>query len=300
MVQLSQPRYTPYDGSDPLFKIGLQPLDLKDWLEVDHLLGFYLDEKERLAACHGGKVFAEETDTRTAQQEVLDLILAHLAEHHQATHEVMDDSVKVAGREVKPGGDEPPLRTAARLVQEDLIIMRKGESGWRLAAASLSFPSSWRLLEKFSRPLHEIHAPVPGFGAGTRNAALIERIFDNLTVAIPARRFNWSVYRDDELYHADKSAEDLKAASLSEGAYLRVEHQTLRRLPQSGDILFTVRIHLDPLETLKTHPRNREICDGFIRSLRALDESQLTYKGLIGERDGLIRKLGEISGKEVA
>ena len=25
---------------------------------------------------------------------------------------------------------------------------------WRLAAASLSFPSSWRLAEKFGRPMH--------------------------------------------------------------------------------------------------------------------------------------------------
>ena len=42
--------------------------------------------------------------------------------------------------------------------------MRRGEDGWRLAAGSLCFPSSWSLDEKFGRPLQEIHAPVPGFG----------------------------------------------------------------------------------------------------------------------------------------
>jgi hypothetical protein len=45
-----------------------------------------------------------------------------------------------------------PLKAAALLVQEDLILMRKGEDGWRLAAGSLCFPSSWTLTEKFGRP----------------------------------------------------------------------------------------------------------------------------------------------------
>ncbi|TIU52784.1 MAG: DUF3445 domain-containing protein, partial [Mesorhizobium sp.] len=63
-----------------------------------------------------------------------------------------------------------PLVQASLLVQEDLILMRRDESGWRLAAGSLCFPSSWSLLEKFGKPLQQIHAPVPGFGPGTRPA----------------------------------------------------------------------------------------------------------------------------------
>mgnify|MGYP000846223527 CR=1 FL=1 len=46
----------------------------------------------------------------------------------------------------------------------------EGEGGWRLAAGSLCFPSSWSLVEKFGKPLQDIHAPVPGFGPGTRSA----------------------------------------------------------------------------------------------------------------------------------
>jgi hypothetical protein len=185
----------------------------------------------------------------------------------------------------------PPLEIASQLVQEDLVIMRKGETGWRLAAASLCFPSSWHLREKFSRPLEAIHEPVPGFGPGTRNASMIERIFDNIKTELPMRRFNWSVYSDDELFHADKEAEHISESDLGAGAFLRVEHQTLRKLPVSGDILFTVRIHLDPLEALAAHPQRAKICRGFITSLKALDADELAYKGLSGQVDGLIGRL---------
>ncbi len=36
--------------------------------------------------------------------------------------------------------------------------------------------------------MQAIHADVPGFGEGTRNAALITRIFDSLQVAQPVER----------------------------------------------------------------------------------------------------------------
>ena len=78
--------------------------------------------------------------------------------------------------------------------------MRRGEDGWRLAAASLCFPSSWSLEEKFGKPLQDIHTPVPGFGRGTRTADIIHRIFDNLAVAQPVERLNWSLQAGADLY----------------------------------------------------------------------------------------------------
>ena len=43
-------RYTPFDGSSKPFTIGLKPLDLATWLEVDDALEPYLAEKDRLYA----------------------------------------------------------------------------------------------------------------------------------------------------------------------------------------------------------------------------------------------------------
>ena len=284
-------KHTPYDGSSPLFRIGLEPLELKDWLEVDGQLPFYLEEKVRLTALYSEHVFAAEADTDEAQREVLNLVLSHLAEFHAQTHQREGNAIRIGERLVDLSADLPPLEIAARLVQEDLIIMRKGEEGWRLAAASLCFPSSWHLREKFSKPLHDIHRPVPGFAKGSRNAFMIERIFDNMKSELPMRRFNWSVYSDDELFHDDKNAEHLSRGDLDAGAFLRIEHQTLRKLPESGDILFTVRIHLDPFDALKKVQNSVEVCKGFVSSLRALSVEELAYKGLSDNVDGLIRRI---------
>lgn len=291
-------KHFPFDGSHPLFKIGLEPLNLVDWIEVDEHLDFYLDEKARLKKLYSDKVFVAEAGTEAAQQEALDLLVEHLEQHHSQTHRHKDGLFQAGSHSVDRMTAFPPLESASQLVQEDLILMRKGENGWRLAAASLCFPSSWSLLEKFSKPLDEIHKPVPGFGPGTRNAEMIFRIFDNLKSEQPVRRFNWSVYSDNELFHDDRTAEHLKKGTLGAGAFLRVEHQTLRKLTVSGDILFTVRIHIDPLGMISKQQNCADICEGFVAFLEELDAAQLDYKGLTEERDRLIAALRKIGGME--
>lgn len=45
------PVHTPYDGSSQPFTIGLQQLDLKDWIEVDENLLAYLAERGASLIC---------------------------------------------------------------------------------------------------------------------------------------------------------------------------------------------------------------------------------------------------------
>ncbi len=282
--------HTPYDGSSSPFAIGLTPLDMAEWIETDAALEAYLREKDRLRAAHPDIVFAEGAETLASQEEVLKDLVSWLLENRPGIYSAAGNDISIAGtgRRIRLDAPSPPLLTAAKLVQEDLVLMRKGEAGWRLAAASLSFPSSWSLREKFGRAMHEIHAPVPGFGTGTRNAGLIERMFDNLKPWHPVKRFNWSVYTDDALYHPASSGErDVRP----EHAFLRVERQTLRKMPVSGDILFTIRIHLDPLLALQNLPGAHELAASLAAQLMALDEAQLAYKGLAANRNLLIERL---------
>ncbi len=282
---------TPYDGSSRLFQIGVKPLDPDAWIDVDERLAADLREKEQLAAAHWDDVFAAEPGTEAAQAEVLALLVEHLPRRFPATHRLVDGAMEVAGRRVELR-DGPPLWTAARLVQEDLVLMRRGETGWRIAAASLSFPSSWRLRDKFMRPIEEVHAPVPGFGAGTRNGELIARMFDNLRPETGMIRWNWSLYGDDALHHPhDSPPRRFGGGARAEHVFLRVERQTLRRLPQSRDIVFTIRIAVDPLAALEAHGDSGRIAMAIIAQLEALSPEQLAYKGMTDERDGLIARL---------
>ena len=289
----------PPGGVPPLFQIGLKPLDPAECIDADGELSAYLDEKERLAATQPGEVFAAEPGTEAAQVEVLALLVEYLPQRFPELYRRDGDAIEIVpvGRRIALSGDAP-LRIAASLVQEDLVLMRKGESGWRLAAASLSFPSSWRLREKFGRPINEVHAPVPGFATGTRNAQLIERMFDNLRPDTLMIRWNWSVYGDAELHHPHHSpARRFGGGERVEAAFLRVERQTLRRLATSRDILFTIRIYLDPLAALERHSEGAAIASGLIRQIETLDADQLDYKGLTLERDRLLARLAKIAGR---
>lgn len=288
--------HTPYDGSSRLFAIGAKPLDPDAWIEADARLAADLAEKERLAATRWEEVFAAEPGTAAAQAEVLALLAEHLPARFPALYRRVGATMQMGGRTVALD-EKPALWTAARLVQEDLVIMRRGAAGWRLAAASLSFPSAWRLGEKFGRPMDEVHAPVPGFGAGTRNAELVARMFDNLRPEIPMIRWNWSVYGDADLFHPHNSpARRFGAGARAENVFLRVERQTLRRLPQSLDILFTIRVIVDPLEELERHSDAPRIARALIGQLLSFTAEQLDYKGLTLERDRLVRRLREIAG----
>ncbi|HWA17784.1 MAG TPA: DUF3445 domain-containing protein [Devosia sp.] len=283
-----------FDGTQRLFQIGLKPLDFNEWIDTDDHILRYLDEKLRLEADHPHETFAAEPGTEAAQQETLALLLAHLLQRFPDIYHRVGTTMSVAGRPVALEGAKP-LRIAAHLVQEDLVLMRRGDAGWRLAAGSLNFPSSWRLREKFGRPIHEIHAPVPGFGAGTRNAELIARMFDSLKPAIGVTRWNWSIYPEADLYHPASGVGGLRFAGGLENAFLRVERQTLRKLPASGDILFTIRIYVNPLAQIARQPNGAVIASGLSEQLHGLDADQLAYKGLTAARDQLLQRLGAIS-----
>lgn len=279
--------HTPYATSFRPFTIGLSALDPQRWIEPDSLLPHYLSEKRKLAETRLPEVFRATEDSLDAQKECLKLLLCHLERDHPQIYRRDGTIVHLAGQELNLADDTvPPLMQAGFLVQDDLVIMRKREAGWQMTAAHLSFPSSWVLAEKFNRPMEAVHEHVPGFQAGTRNAALVNRIFDNLLPNQPAERFNWSINWKEKLFHPESGRDD---DAQPDEAVIRVERQTLTRLPQTGDIVFTIRIYLDPVRLFSKHPNGMELATGLAKQLESLSDEQAAYKGLDRQR----RKLAD-------
>jgi hypothetical protein len=54
---------------------------------------------------------------------------------------------------------------------------------------------------------------------------------------------------------------------------LRVEHQTLRRLPRSGAIVFTIRVYMTPLEELEPGEAGR-----LAAAVRGVKEQEVVYR----------------------
>ena len=154
-------------------------------------------------------------------------------------------------------------------------------------------------------PLPRAHAPIQGIetvgiflpfkAGGLVNPALAGF---HLRPEMPVLRWNWSLFSDLALYHPEPShPTGPRFGAAGEKAVLRIERQTLRRLPQSGDILFTIRIYVDPLAALERHSDGASIAQAMIDRLAALSPEQAAYKGLAADRAILIGALESIAAR---
>lgn len=280
-----------------LFKIAAKPLDLTDWLDPDAAMPVQLAEKTRLREKRFSEIFAELPESHPAQAELLALLADYLPARFPHLWQKRPEGLLVVptGEVVPLAGN--PLLQAAKLVQDDLLILTRAEAGWRLTAASLSFPSSWVLSEKIGKVLDAIHAPVPDFGPGTRSATIMARMFDAMRPETPLIRWNWSLYGDTRLFHPDVSGPDMPRFGSGERAdpvHLRIERQTLRKLPGAGAVVFTIRISLVDLNTLAGLSGAKALASQLHAQLLALTPEQLDYKGLSRERDRVLLRLADI------
>lgn len=288
------PKYTPYVSTPNPFVIGLTALDPSRWIEPDADLDTFLAEKDRLRSEHFEAVFQAIEGSEPGQQECLDLIAGHLLDRHRAIYRREGSAILFGGRSVDLDAGLPALITAGSLVQDDLVVLSKRDTGWHVVAGYVAFPSSWSLEEKIGLPMEGVHHHVPGFAGGTRNAAMINRIFDNLQPDLPAVRMNWSIYPEGDLFWPPARGARLEGRPFTpQSNFIRVERQTLRRLPKTGDIVFTIRIYSDPIGVLQKMP-DGGVAGKLADRLEGLSPDQLAYKGMVSKRDALVSFLRSI------
>jgi hypothetical protein len=230
---MTEIRHSPYADAPPGFAIGLAPIEEADWLE-----GGEDDPAARKDALYGSArdlVWAETKGSRGGQEEVLALVEAATG--------------------LKGDGAYPPLYAAARLVPDDLCLMEKRDGDWTLTALSLSAATFFRADAVVGKPLSALHGPVPGFG--DRLLSRVARIFEGLRPGLILQRRNWTVVNTEALHTPDPApvrARIGEIASAADELFVRVERQTLRRLPRTGGALFTIRVWRHPLAALRTDP----------------------------------------------
>ncbi|KAI9903678.1 hypothetical protein N3K66_000207 [Trichothecium roseum] len=178
------------------------------------------------------------------------------------------------------------LRRVGETVEEDMFILQPTDEGHRAVAFVCCFPAGFDGSQKLGRLLREIHAPVPGYG---KIGASMERFFARLEVGRSVKRTNWSIQLDDELFRwqphdtglDDKHAADDTAAKASDASngLLRVELQTLTRLPRTRSVLFSFKTYLYPLRDVRAEGLGPDLAD----AVDGLDGGNCpgmwTYKG---------------------
>ena len=142
-------------------------------------------------------------------------------------------------------------------------------------AASLCFPAHWVLAEKIGKPLAAIHEPVPHYDE--RLAGPVDRFFNKMTIGPISARMNWSLQVGSDLFTPHRAQRQAAAGDLDNHQLcLRLENQTLRKLPQTGFVLFTIRTHIEPVSRWKHTPN---AIDDLLKMLNDMSVESQSYKG---------------------
>lgn len=231
---------------------GLVPVEPGDWLQIDDAYGAQMGLREALLAKRGDAVLRCPPEALPAAHELLDRVLAELAD--KPGFEIGD------GQALCPDGRRvaldpaTPLASAARLVQEDLVVMERPEGAAEhiLTAAALCFPASWTLAEKAGRPLTAIHIPTEAYDSHL--ARRVQRLFDGIRPGRAIWRANALVYADPGL-HQPRREDDRRAPPGAGPRWLRMERQTLVRLPATRAVAFTIHTYVLPFDRLEPADR---------------------------------------------
>ncbi len=277
------------DPAKPWLQMGTRQLGDQPWLVDDQNRQSELGLKHQLLAKTGNVVLItanpDAEGAHEAEQETFDLVKAGLAERGlQSDFNRVQDELVASGHiqptTVLAASALSPLDLSGRVVQEDLCLLQRSDDGWVLRAASLCFPSRWRLSDKVDRPLGAIHNPVPGYESSLQ--ARVDNLLDKLDDQIVWRR-NWFIHPDPTLHQPSRPANgDPIVASdrCLEDLYLRSERQTLRKLARSGWCLFTIRTQQSRLGEYLVEDR----LEAFLRFLDQSDTSDLDHRGLSAEQ----------------
>lgn len=202
---------------------------------------------------------------------------------------------------------EDPMATAARLIQDDLAIMiEKPDGEYYLLAGAILLAGFWRLRDKFGMPLSEIHTSgdVPQYKEKLEKG--MKNFFRRLKPEEPVVRNNYFIQVDDQLaWSPSIGSEDAEEVSWNtaeknraiEHHFFRSERQSLRRLPRSGAVVFTIRTYFEPI----TEIVKQDYVPGRLASaIRSWGDDVSRYKGKEKYQDVLLEYLDRKHDEQVA
>ncbi len=274
MTTLSYAPFAPYMDPKTAHPPGVRPLDMADWLHRDGAFTEQMAYRDQLIDQERDVVFAVQEEAAGPAGELFYMVKDQLAT--SPGHRVNGDLTRPDGVSVPLTGDHP-LALLARMTQEDWCILWKPEDEDEhvLIGAALLFPSRWSLAEKMGKPLIAIHQRVPQYDESL--APRVQRFFDAIQPRRALVRANWLVHTTPELHQPlTEAAKAKRNREPKDRHYLRVERQTLIRLPHSGAVVFGIKTVVTATEDLTMEQR--------VGLLKAMEETPDTIADYHGGR----------------
>jgi hypothetical protein len=254
-------------GDNFRHRLGTFPVEISNWLLRDAEFDSTVQLKKKLLATRRSEVVGLQPGGDEVAEEAAQLVSAW------------------AGVELASRGIDA-LVEASLLVADDLAVLQPikshdGSEQLLLNAAVVCCPSRWMLSEKMGHNMLAIHEPVAKYADHV--GAAVDTYFQRLTVEKPVWRSNWIIQDHPALFQPQIPTGPL--VKTPDELWIRMERQTLRRLPKTGGILFTIRGYQQPLPEYLS--RSKQIAQDTRTLVERLPEDVAQYKSVLKYRPAI-------------
>ncbi|KAL4920877.1 hypothetical protein BDW62DRAFT_220350 [Aspergillus aurantiobrunneus] len=224
------------------------------WLELENTYKKRIAQRKELFAKHGNSVLGSLSGSELACKEIMEMVLQFLCARYPQYFSLTDKRIlknKILGTE-QDVRSKPPLEIIIDNIPEDFgIMLRDDKTGnYFLRAGVICSSLGWNVGNKIGRQLHQIHSPIPDYKEKMQFS--MDRFFTKMPVDKPIQRGSWGLEIGQPLYmppgDPHEKLRTFQDPNLSlEDCNLRVDWQTLRRLPLSGAVVFNFKALFTPV-----------------------------------------------------
>jgi hypothetical protein len=232
------------------------------WLEIENTYVSRIKERQSLFMEHGANVLDYLPGSELACKELMEMCLQFYSARYPTYFSLSADNKtfhnKILGTDTDIRSMHP-LHVLLNNVPEDFAIVLRNENDgmYYFRAGMICSSLGWNIGTKIGLQLKDIHKPIPDYKE--KMAFSMDRYFSKMPTNVPIQRGSWGLEVETPLYmppgHPHEKLRGFQKEDLKiEDCHLRVDWQTLRRLPLSAGIVFNFKAIFTPVQEFRDEP----------------------------------------------
>ncbi|KAH8883546.1 hypothetical protein GQ53DRAFT_752787 [Thozetella sp. PMI_491] len=247
---------------------GIEKMKLSEWILIDKHYKDRIELRRNILRANRDHVLGAAPSSRQTIQTLYKfLVEKYLPDRYRDIFQIVSGALpeesylfnRVTGDRIPlmPSASlDTLLEDIARQVEEDfLVLQRDTESDeFILGAYVACFPNGFDWANKSGKNMSQIHVPVPDYATKLKKS--LNRYLSRIEPGQIVKRHNWSISTSGKLFSPVSGhlyeGDLVRAETVDfEKACLRCERQVLHRLPQSDDVILTIRTYMYLLKDIK-------------------------------------------------
>lgn len=254
------------------------------WLEIENTYIDRIAERKQIFKDHGNKILDAMPGSELACKELMEMCLQFYCARYPNHFSLSADNRTFHNRILNEETDIKslhPLHVLLHNVPEDFaIVLRNDTNGMYYFRAGVVCSSlGWNVQTKLGMGMPEIHKPIPDYKE--KMSFSMDRFFAKMPTDAPIQRGSWGLEIGSPLFmpagHPHEALRTIQSPDVTvEECNLRVDWQTLRRLPLSGAVVFNFQALFTPVTEFRDEAYVPSL---LLKILKEGKKTLMEYKG---------------------